>query len=42
MLKGGMGIGNVPCGIGLIEPAENSVDSLFIRSGAVVMMTHTY
>ena len=35
MLEAGMGTGNVPCGIGLIEPAENSADSLLISGGAV-------
>lgn len=37
MLETGMEIGNVPCGIGHIKPAENSVDSLLVRSGTALM-----
>ena len=37
MLETGMEIGNVPCGIGHIKPAENSVDSLLVRSGTTLM-----
>ena len=36
VLETGMGIGNVPCGIGHIKPAENSADSLLIRSGTAL------
>ena len=36
VLETRMGIGNVPCGIRHIKPAENSIDSLLVRSGTAL------
>ena len=42
VLEAGMEIGNVPCGIGHIKPAENGADSLLIRSGTVTNMAYRH
>ena len=39
VLEAGMGIGNVPCGIGHVKPAENSA---LIRSGTVLNMAYRH